>query len=59
MVSRLESLDSKDTKERNSDRSRQKLSVEYLVAKIVVFDPAENEPCKVCQKVVRQLDRFS
>ena len=34
-----------------SERSCQELSNEYLVAKIVL-DTAENEPSKVCQKIV-------
>ena len=45
--SRLFSIwDSKGAKEYYSDRSRQELSKEYLVAKIG-FDTAENEPLKV------------
>ena len=36
-----------DAKECQSDRSRQELSNEYLVAKIG-FDTAENEPFEVC-----------
>ena len=35
-----------------SDRSRQEISNEYLVAKIG-FDSAENEPLKVCHKISR------
>ena len=38
-------------KEYQSDRSRQELSNEYLVAKIGL-DTAENESSKVCQKIV-------
>ena len=38
-------------KEGKSDRSRQELSNEYLVAKFG-FDTAENEPSEVCQKGV-------
>ena len=45
-------------KECKSDRSRQELSNEYVLAKIV-FDTAENESLKVCQQVVRQLHRLS
>ena len=41
-----------------SERSYQELSNEYLVAKIGL-DTAENESSKVCQKIVRQLDRLS
>ena len=41
-----------------SDRSRQELSNEYLVAKFA-FDKDENEPSKVCQEVLSLLDRLS
>ena len=51
-------LDSEGAKESKSDRSCQELSNYFLVAKIG-FDTAENESLKVCQKVVRQLDRLS
>ena len=49
MISRL---DSKGAKERKSDRSRQELSNEYLVAKFG-FDTAENKPSEVAK---RELD---
>ena len=39
-------------KEYQSDRSRQELSNEYLVAKCG-FDTADNKPSEVCQKGVR------
>ena len=51
-------LDSKGAKLCKSSRSRQELSNEYFLAKIG-FDPAENEPLKVCQKLARsQKKRF-
>ena len=43
-------------KECKSDRSRQELSNEYLVAKFG-FDTAENEPSKVCQQVAQDIRR--
>ena len=48
-------FDSKGPKECKSDRSRQELSNEYLVAKFGC-DTAENEPSEVCQNGVRKLD---
>ena len=42
-------FDSQGAKERRSDRSRQELSNEYLVAKFG-FDTTVNEPSKVCEK---------
>ena len=47
-------FDSKGAKECKSDRSRQELSNEYLVAKIG-FDTAENEPSEVRQNGLRRL----
>ena len=49
----LKFCESSGAKEYQSDRSRQELSNEYLIAKIG-FDTAENEPLKVCQRAVRQ-----
>ena len=51
MVSRLDSTGAKEYK---SDRSRQELSKEYLVAKIG-FDTAENEPLKVSRSMISQI----
>ena len=48
----LKRSDSKGAKEYKSDRSRQELSNEYLVAEFG-FDTAENEPSKVCEQGVR------
>ena len=44
-------------KEQQSDRSRQELSNEYLIAKIG-FDTAENEPSKVCPLSVYRSPRY-
>ena len=50
--------DSKAAKDCKSDRSRQALSNEDLLAKIG-FNAAENEFLKVCEQVTRQLNRLS
>ena len=47
--------DSKAAKECKSDRSRQEIFNEYVLAKID-FDTAENEPSKVCEELVRRIE---